>query len=585
MDQASEVREKIDIVSLISEYLPLKKTGRNFTTVCPFHSENTPSFVVSPERQIWHCFGCQKGGDVFTFLMEYENLEFIEALRILAKKVGVVLKMSGNSFDSSKKEGIYSLNNLAAEYYNYVLTKHSAGKKALEYLIKGRGLSEKLIKTFNIGFAPSGGEDLSRFLINKKKYSNLSLVEAGLGIQKGTKVIDFFRNRIIFPLIDHRGNIVGFSGRSISPNDFGPKYINTRDTIVYHKGSMFFGLNQAKEEIKKEGYSIVMEGEFDVISAFSQGIRNSVALKGTALTEAQALLLSRFAPKTALCLDQDSAGIEAIKRSIPPLEKRGLMITVIVTKEKDPDEALKKNPAGFRKSLKNQAEVYDFLMNKSLKENDPTQALGKKKITDEILPLINAIQNEIVKEHYLKKLSEHIDTSYESLIRQLEKKEDSEKQNIVSKSQRISRREMLEEYLLSLIIQGVNPRNLFTKSKDILAEYKFEIPSIGKIFSELLILLGKYDKFDIKFLSSHLTKELLPTFDRCFLAPLPKFEDSIKYEGEVIRVSKDLRIFYLKDRIKEISKDFKEKEKKDAEIENLKEEISSITSQIASYQI
>src|SRR3989344_2635803 len=204
MDQASEVREKIDIVSLISEYLPLKKMGRNFTTVCPFHNESTPSFVVSPERQIWHCFGCQKGGDVFTFLMEYESLEFIEALRILAKKVGVTLKTTGSSFDSSRKEGIYSLNNLSAEYYNYVLTKHSAGKKALEYLIKERGLSEKLIKTFNIGFSPSGGEDLSRFLISKKKYSNLSLVEAGLGIQKGARVIDFFRGRIIFPLIDHR---------------------------------------------------------------------------------------------------------------------------------------------------------------------------------------------------------------------------------------------------------------------------------------------------------------------------------------------------------------------------------------------
>lgn len=584
-DEAIQKYNAIYYTSDSTEYwlLPILKLKRekyegpvyNFT-VNEDHSYIANNFAVA---------NCNKGGDVFTFLMEYENLEFIEALRILAKKAGVALKTGGSSFDSSKKEGIYSLNNLAAEYYNYVLSKHSAGKKALEYLIKERGLSEKLIKTFNIGFAPSGGEDLSRFLISKKKYSNLSLVEAGIGIQKGTRVIDFFRGRIIFPLIDHRGNIVGFSGRNIGDKDFGPKYINTRDTLVYHKGSMFFGLNQAKEEIKKEGYSIVMEGEFDVISAFKEGIKNTVALKGTALTENQALLLSRFAPKTALCLDQDSAGIEAIKRSIPVLEKRGLMITVIVTKEKDPDEALKNNPGEFKKSLKNQEEVYDFLINKSLKENNSTQASGKKKITDEILPLINAIQNEIVKEHYLKKLSERIDTSYESLIRQLEKKEDEKTERVPGNLQKTNRREMLEDYLLSLIIQGVNPRDLFTKSKDILAEYKFEIPSIGKIFSELLIMFGKYDKFDIKFLSSHLTKELLPTFDKCFLAPLPKFEDSIKFEEEIIRVSKDLRIFYLKDRIREISKDFKEKENKDAEIESLKDEISSITSQIASYQI
>src|SRR3989344_5407956 len=175
MDQASEVREKIDIVALISEYLPLKKMGRNFTTVCPFHNENTPSFVVSPERQIWHCFGCGKGGDAFTFLMDYENLEFIEALRILGKKAGIEIKTYGSSVSSSKKELIYSLNKLAAEYYNFVLTKHPVGKEALEYLIKYRKLNEKLIKTFNIGFAPSGGEDLSKYLINKKKFNRNDL--------------------------------------------------------------------------------------------------------------------------------------------------------------------------------------------------------------------------------------------------------------------------------------------------------------------------------------------------------------------------------------------------------------------------
>lgn len=585
MDQASQVREKIDIVGLISEYLPLRKMGRNFTTVCPFHSENSPSFVVSPERQIWHCFGCAKGGDAFTFLMEYENLEFIEALRILAKKAGVVLKTTGSSFTASKKDGIYSLNNKAAEYYNYVLTKHSAGKRALEYLTKDRGLTEKLIKTFNIGFAPMGGEDLSRYLIGKKKYPNLDLVEAGLSIQKGSRVIDFFRNRITFPLIDHRGNIVGFSGRSISSNDFGPKYINTRDTLVYHKGSMFFGMNQAKDEIKKEGYSIVMEGEFDVISAFAEGIKNVVALKGTALTEAQALLLSRFAPKTALCLDQDSAGIEAVKRSIPVLEKRGLLITVIIPEEKDPDEALKKNPVAFKKALRNQVEVYDFLIDKSIGENDKDSASGKKKITDDVLPLLSSIQNEIVKEHYLKKLSDSIDTSYDSLLRQLEKKEDTSKQAVISKAQRLNRREMLEEYLLSLITQGVSPKELFTRSKDILIEYKFETPSVGKIFAELAIVFSKNDQFDLKYLSSNLTPELLPAFDKCFLAPLPKFEDSVKYEKEVVRVSMDLRIFHLKDRVKEISKNLKENGKNDTEVESLKEEIVAITSQIASLQV
>lgn len=580
MDQATSVREKIDIVGLISEYLPLKKMGRNFTTICPFHNENSPSFVVSPERQIWHCFGCGKGGDVFTFLMEYENLEFIEALRILAKRAGITLKSSGSPLVASQKEAIYSLNNLASEYYNFVLTKHSAGKKALEYLIDKRGMSLNLIKTFNIGFAPSSGEDLSNYLMKKKKYGKNSLLDAGLIFQRGSGVMDFFRNRIIFPLIDHRGNIVGFSGRNITDGDFGPKYINTRDTLVYHKGSMFFGLNQAKNEIKKTGTSIVMEGEFDVISAFKEGITNAVGLKGTALTEQQAILLSRFAPKVALCLDQDSAGIEAMKRSIPVLEKRGLTITVIIPDEKDPDEAIQKNPNAFKKAIKNDTEIYDFLIAKLIVENDSKTAMGKKKITDEILPLINLIQNEIVKEHYLKKLSESIDISQDALQKQLDKKETVKTENIIQKTQKVDRREMLENYLLALIIQAQEPNGLLIKSKDILTQYNFEIPSIGKIFAELILLFGKNNQFDLKFISTNLTKELLPTFDKCFLSPLPKFENITMYNEEVVRVAKYLRIMHLKDRVREISRDLKGKN--DQEIESLREEIANITSQISS---
>jgi DNA primase len=580
MDQASEVREKIDIVTLISEYLPLKKMGRNFTAVCPFHNENSPSFVVSPERQIWHCFGCGKGGDVFTFLMEYENLEFVEALRMLAKKAGVILKATGSSFATSKKEGIYNLNKLASEYYHYVLTKHPVGKRAMDYLINQRGLSEKLIQTFNIGFSPGSGENLSTYLINKKNFKPSDIVEAGLGIQKGSRVFDFFRGRIMFPLIDHRDNIVGFSGRNISDQDFGPKYINTRDTLVYHKGSMFFGLNMAKNEIKKQEFAIVMEGEFDVISAFKEGIGNTVALKGTALTENQALLLSRFAPKVALCLDQDSAGIEAIKRSIPVLEKRGLIISFINTGEKDPDEALKKNPTGFKIAIKNGIEVYDYLISKYTSENDVKSASGKKKITDEMLPLISAIQNEIVKEHYLKKLSDAIDTSYDSLQKQIGRKDDIREEKVFQKVQKSNRKELLEEYLLGLIIQSAAPKELLIKSRDILTSYKFEIPSIGKIFAELLVALSA-EEFNFEFISKNLSKELLPTFDKCFLMPLPKFEDAIKYEEEVIRASKELRVFHLKGKIREISQKLKDKSESEEEIGKIKEEIATITSQIA----
>ncbi len=582
MDQASQVREKIDIVALISEYVPLKKMGRNFTTVCPFHTENSPSFVVSPERQIWHCFGCGKGGDAFSFLMEYENLEFIEALRILAKKAGVTLNTTGSSFSSSKKDAIYSINKIANEYYNFVLTRHKAGERALDYLIKDRGLNEKLIKTFNIGFAPNGGDDLSKYMLNKKKFRATDLVEAGISIQKGARTIDFFRGRIIFPLIDHRGNIAGFSGRNIANDDFGPKYINTRDTLVYHKGSMFFGLDLARESIKKDGFSIVVEGEFDVISAFKEGIGNTIALKGTALTENQALLLSRFAPKVALCLDQDDAGVNAMKRSLPVLEKRGLQITVIDIDDKDPDEAIKASPIAFKKAVKDQIEVYDFLIKKLTSENDFKTAIGKKKITDELLPLFSSISNEIIKEHYLKKLSDEIDISYDAIVRQIDKEDESVEEKTVINPQKRNRREVLEEYLLGLILQSSTPKNSITKSKDILVQYKFEIPAVGKIFAEILSVINAKE-FDIKSVSKNISKELMPVFDKCFLMPLPKFENSVKYEEEIIRVSKDIRVILLKDRIKEISTNLKNK-KSDQEIEEIREEISNITSQITSSQ-
>lgn len=578
MDQASQVREKIDIVSLISEYITLKKMGRNFTTTCPFHNEKSPSFVVSPERQIWHCFGCGKGGDAYSFLMEYENLEFVEALRILAKKAGVTLKTTGSSFSTSKKESIFSLNKIAADYYSYVLLNHDVGKKALDYLINDRKLNEKLIKTFMIGFSPSSGEALSKYLISKKNQKPIELSEAGLSILKGPRTVDFFRGRIMFPLIDHRGNIVGFSGRSLGDNENSPKYINTRDTLVYQKGSTFFGLNQAKNEIKKNEFSIVVEGEFDVISSFKEGIGNTVALKGTAFTENQALLLSRFAPKVSLALDQDSAGMNALKRSIPVLEKRGLTITVINLDEKDPDDAIKDDPIKYKKAVKNQEDVYDFLINKLISEQDVESAAGKKKITDEMLPLISSINNEIVKEHHLKNLSKKIDISYDSLVKQMDRKGEKIQEDQLKRKIKQNRREVLEEYLLALVLQSQNPKEILSKVNDILVKYKFVIPSIGKIFKELSSVV-KAKKYDIKSVGKNIPKELAPVFDKCYLMPLPSFSNDIKYEKEIIDVAKELKIIFLKNRITEISQDIKNK-KGVVEIEKIQDEISNISSQL-----
>ncbi|MDO8658393.1 MAG: DNA primase [Candidatus Levybacteria bacterium] len=586
MDDVAKIRSKIDIVSLISEYIPLKKMGRNFKANCPFHSEKTPSFVVSPERQIWHCFGgCSKGGDCYTFLMEYENLEFPEALRILAKKAGIEIeKYSGfKSGVSSKKENIYKLNRLAAQFYHYILISHNAGKKAEKYLLEKRGIKKEVIDTFMLGFAPGSGRSLVSYLIDKKGYKKEDLIDAGLAGYRNGRLFDFFINRLMFPLFDHRDNIVGFAGRIIDSSAGSvSKYVNTRETLAYHKGDVFFGLNIAKDKIKKEDKVIIMEGEFDVISSFQAGITNVVAVKGTALTENQVNLISRFTQKVALCFDEDNAGQDAIKRSLSVLEKKGITTTIIVSNGKDPDESIKEDEYLFKKAVKNDQNIYEFLLSKVLLNFDKKTATGKKKIGDEMLPVISQIENEIVKEHFLKKLSTELDTTYETLRRQIEKFNKKEADALVSISSRDKkpRKEILEEYLLSLIVQNENPKVVLETIKNIISDSMFEIPSTRKIFNCLLSYFENNDLFESKKFLELIPEELIPAFDIFFLKLLPKFIESEKYKEEVIKVANDLKTLFLKSKIREISSKIKSKEGPDQtdDLKALQEEFNSITS-------
>lgn len=546
MDEVARIREKIDIVSFISEYIPLKKAGRNFKCPCPFHNEKSPSFVVSPERQIWHCFGCGKGGDVFTFLMEYENMEFVEALRTLAKKAGIQLSEKG--FDpgiASKKDKIYILNRLALEFYHYLLTKHNVGKIALDYLIRERKLSPAVIDTFYLGFSPNVGNALCNFLINKKKYTREDLIDAGLAMYQNGRLADFFRGRIMFPLFDHRDNVVGFAARVLKSQDIeGSKYINSRETLVYHKGELFFGLNIAKAEIKKLEQAIIVEGELDVISCFMEGITNVVAIKGTALTEKQAILIGRFAPKVSLCLDMDNAGFEATKRSLPILEKAGLTTTVIVLPNgKDPDDAAKEDSVVFKKAVKDDIGIYDFMLSNFLEKFDKGSVDGKKNITDQMLPLISNIQNEIVKEHYIKKLSREIDTSEQSLFRQMDKvgKDNKSLTFAAAKKDKRGRKETIEEYLMALIMQSGDTKKYFDKMAQVLEEYEFEEPSYKKIIDKMSEHFIKNETANIENLALALPSELTKTFDIWMLLPLPKFENSDEYEEEIDKMIEQLK--------------------------------------------
>ncbi|OGH10791.1 MAG: DNA primase [Candidatus Levybacteria bacterium RIFCSPLOWO2_01_FULL_36_13] len=564
MDDVSRVREKIDLVSFISEFITLKKAGRNFRALCPFHNEKSPSFMVSPERQIWHCFGCGKGGDSFTFLMEYENMEFPEALRTLAKKAGIELKESDfRKTQTSEKEKIFEINKLALKYYKYLLLEHKIGKNALEYLTKKRGLNKGIIDTFEIGFAPASASSLSGYLINKKKYKSKDLFLAGISFERGGKAFDFFRGRIIFPLYDHRGNVLGFSGRALNESDM-PKYINTRETLVYHKGSVFFGLNLAKEDIKQKQNAILVEGEFDMISLFTQGFKNVVAIKGTALTEDQVALISRFTPKLTFCFDQDSAGFEATKRSLAIIEQRGLPANIIDLKDaKDPDEAIRKNPLEFKKELNNAPNVYDYFIDYYLLNNPKEKAEGKRKITEEILPIISRISNEIIKEHYLKKLAIQLDTSVDSINKEVEKIQTKKEEDkiIVAQNKSRDRRELLEEYVLALALQSEKISEVLEENKEELEKYVFKTPSYQKILDLLSEFYVKNKNETIKQFSNYLPKELLKSFDFLYLYPVPKFATEEKYRAEIKKVSKELLAIYLKERLREVTDKIKNTKK------------------------
>lgn len=584
MDQVAQIREKIDLPALIAQHIPLKKAGRNFKGLCPFHGEKTPSFVVSPERQIWHCFGCSKGGDCFTFVMEYERIEFPEALRVLAKVAGIELVSS--QFErglSSKKEELYKVNRLAAEFYHYVLVSHKAGQKALLYVMKKRNIHEKLLETFLLGLAPAGN-GLTKYLIEKKKYKQETLLDAGLSTYRNGKVSDFFSNRLMFPLIDHRDNVVGFSGRLMDDNDsFSPKYVNTKDTLVYHKGEGFFGLNIAKQEIKKQNAALVMEGEFDVMSCFQEGITNGIAIKGTALTDSQARLLARFCQKVNLCFDQDSAGQQALKRSIAPLEAHGLTIAaVVLSGAKDPDEAIQKDPTLMKQAVKNAVGIYDYLIENAGETFDKNTAEGKRAISSDLLPFISAIENEIVKEHYFKQLAKLLDTSIESITKQASRTTKKEQQ--VPSTQAIKQRpreEILEEYLFALILQHANVKQILSEALLVLPKTSLTTPSYQKLLEKLTHYFSAKEVFDSSEFEKALPQELTHVFDTSFLFPLPGFSSEPLYNVEVKRVARELHMLFLKRKIRDISQQMKATSSSDANKEEmlvaLKRELDLLT--------
>jgi DNA primase len=566
MDQLEEIKRKIDIVELISRYVPLKKAGQNFKALCPFHQEKTPSFIVSPERQIFKCFGCDRGGDIFKFLMLYENMEFPEALRTLAKQAGVVLRDYQPSQSGRLKEKLFEINNLTSEFFHWVLLKSKIGQRALEY-VRARGVTRKSIEIFKLGYAPNSWESLQKFLL-KRGYSLEEMEQAGLIIkgEKGRRFYDRFRVRLMFPLRDHRGNVAGFAGRLLEPGTTRAKYINTPETPVYIKGDLLYGLDITRQAVKKEDLAIVVEGEFDAISSFQTGVENVVAIKGSALTENQVKLLKRFTENIALALDRDVAGDAAARRGIEIADAAGLNIKVVqIEGGKDPDEVAQKNPRLWQKLVKNAVPVYDFFLDSALSRFDQKTAEGKKKIGQELLPILAQISDEIVKSHYLQKLARYLKVNEEVLrvaLGKLAKRKleviDSE---LEVEERKKSRREVLEEYFLSLVLQGINlaPISLETKTIDL------RTPVLRRIFGKLQDFLSREKTFTISAFVKTLPAELVEVVDRLYLSDLGKIAQDVRLlKREIEGTEEKLEKLTLQEKLTELSGKIKEAEKEDS---------------------
>lgn len=423
-DVISEVLAGNDIIDYVSQYVHLKKNGRDYSGLCPFHKEKSPSFHVSGEKQLFHCFGCGAGGNLLQFVMRSEGIDFVEALKLLADRAGIMLPEENSDYAfHEKKKKIYEMNKAAARFYYSVLTSEE-GREAVEYF-KKRQLSGKTVKTFGLGYAPDDYGTLKKYM-NGLGYTDAELLEAGLAASRDNRVYDRFRDRVMFPIIDLRGNIIGFGGRILKDsreiNGFKPpKYLNSAETPVFSKGKNLFSLNNAKKDGSEK--LILVEGYMDVISVYQAGIINVVATLGTALTEDQAKLLMKYCNEILICYDSDEAGQKATARAIGIINSVGGRAGVIRLKgAKDPDEYIKANGSqSFKNAVQNAIPSTEYSLStvKALYNTEVTE--GKIQFISDAAKILSSLEDAVEVDAYIRRISAETEISKEAVYSEYKK--------------------------------------------------------------------------------------------------------------------------------------------------------------------
>lgn len=405
MDAISEIKSRISIEDVVGKYVQLKKAGRHFKALCPFHQEKTPSFYVSPEKQLAYCFGCHRGGDIFKFLREVERIEFVEALKLLADQAGVTLPERVVTEKKGKRDKLKALHKEAAEYYVKQLHESKAGAEALSYL-KKRKFEKETVAKFGFGYSPKEGKELIAALL-KNGYSIDEILESGIGVRRGIgagEAVDRFRGRLIVPIHDAYGDVIAFGGRALEQGQ-EPKYLNSSETPLYEKGNILYAFHFAKEAIKKEDKVFLAEGYMDVIRSHEAGISNVVGTCGTALTGNHVRFLKRFTENLVFFFDGDEAGKQACFRAFEPAISEGMTIHVLRPPEgKDPDDWIREDAKEVKEAIKDSPLFFDFLFDEMSRTRDLSRIDEQKKALSEIFPFISKVKSGIEQDQYFQKL-------------------------------------------------------------------------------------------------------------------------------------------------------------------------------------
>lgn len=562
MSSVDQIKSKIDIVSLISSYIKLDKAGTNFKGRCPFHNEKTPSFFVSPDRGSYYCFGCQAKGDIFTFVQEFEGLDFIGSLKVLADRAGVTLE-NYNSEEKTEKQRLHSVLEQAVFFYEKNLANN---KTALDYL-HNRGVLDSTIKDFRIGFAPAEWRSLFDFLSGRGVSEKDMLLVGLIKRKEGTtdSYYDTFRGRIMFPINDSSGRVVGFSGRILVADDKSPKYLNSPETSLFNKSEILFGLDKAKNNIRLKDYSILVEGQMDLIMLHQVGINNTVASSGTALTENHLVKLRRLSNRIIMSYDGDSAGFSASNRSSQLALSLGMELKLAVMPEgKDPADLAKEDIEKLKESLKNSKHIIDFYTDSLLSRGLEPRKLGQE-IQKHVLPYIALLTSTIEKSHFIKSIAQKTFIKEEALWEDLKHVGIEQSSSPITNTRTnsgVKRTEAIERRVFGIIVwqkespnrdENINIEEIEKRADKIFGARKIELEELFLKEKDLLLFEtesyygGKPDlRRDIEYLLLGLEEEYLKQSLSVAMVNLQKAEQSkngdeiLKYLTECQEISQQI---------------------------------------------